>query len=254
MRTFGKTGGFTGRSNCLINYCDVTKSRNFFLCYKDFTATVTVATFGKTGGLTGGSNCFIGYRIVSKCCFENNTTNNTYTFVGAACMFVKFVSGCGHNFLCYEDFAATITVTTFGKTGVYTGGSNCTIGYRVMSKSCFEFSTTYNTNTCFGAVCMFAKGVSNCGNYLLCNKNFATTVTVRTFGKTSAFARRSNCLIGYRVMSKCCFEFSTAYSTSACVVAVSRSAGGMAESGNYLLCNKNFTATITVTTFGKTCI
>ena len=142
-------------------------------------------------------------------------------------MFSKFVACCGNNFLCYEDFAATITMATFGKTGAFARRSNCLIGYRVMSKCCFEFSTAYSTSACVETVCRSTCSMSERRNNFLCYEYFTTYRAVVAFGETGVYTIRCNSLIGY---------------------------GDVSESRNYFLCYEYFATTITVTTFGKTSV
>ena len=166
--------------------------------------------------LVGGISVFrIRYTqsiCLCKCeCFAVCGSDNAGTIVALVICFITCVAGSSYFFLCYENFVTCRAVLTFGKTGFFALGSDCSINNFGVTGSSYFFLCNKNLVT-NGAVLTFGKtgffalrsnssvnyfGVTGSSYFFLFHENFVTNGAVLTFGKTGFFTIGSNCSVNY---------------------------------------------------------
>ena len=163
MLTFGKTRVLTVGSLCRINNLGMTKCCNRLLCLENLATDRAFLTFGKTGLLAG--RLLGGNNLLGMICAEIRITCITNIILG---IFVG-VTKCGNSFLCYNDFATSRAVLTFGETGICAIGINRSINYLSMTLCRSKFSITNGTNLCVKTICLITRSMTKCSNSLLIN-------------------------------------------------------------------------------------
>ena len=250
MLTFGKTGCFAFRSNCIVNNLGVTGCEGYLLCYDNITANGAVRTFGKA----------VFFALRSNCCVSNLGVTESVggvgcVFITASCANVFGITVCGTSGI---DYSYSIVVFMVELRN----------GFFVNIIACRAYSV-FLTFFLFGSIFIYdpvAVGVTGCSNGLLCYDSITANGAVRTFGKTVFFAFRSNCCVndlGVRSQSYF-FLFYDNFITNGALGSIGETgfgagsilAGngcfGMTGCGVYLLCYDSITANGAVRTFGKT--
>ena len=250
----------------------VTKSRNYCLSNL-IVASCTMRAFGKTGVLAIGSNCRVGYHIVTECInLVINVSIITYRTC-VCCITISLTSRSGYNCvvavtkrrnnLLSNLVVASCTMRAFGKTGVLAIGSNCRIGYHIVTE-CLDSILTLDVIatrailicgvTGIQAICCLTcnvnKSMTESRNFSICRIITSGTGYVRiptNVGTSSSLCRMINF-----TMTKCGSNYYRTYCTSlSCCTGCSRTVG-VTLFCNSLLCNENFVTNRAVLTFSKT--
>ena len=163
--------------------------------------------------------------------------------------------------LCNENFAALGAVRSLCKTCVLTSGSNCLVGYNIVTERSNDCTgsfiiASYANTFLVSRVAFFCasridlgnvfNSVSHCRNYILCNENFAALGAVRTFGLTICSTSSSNCIISYYCVVFTAKVYATYFAT---VVFISC----MTLCRDYVLSKSGYTTNRALLAVSKTC-
>ena len=162
--------------------------------------------------VTGSGNLIICVVITACTGVSGVTVNGTS---GGSYFFAVSMTGSGNGFLRYENCSTTGTFLTGSKTGLSASGfyfgndvngmqfafvtqSRDDVGFGCITV--FTFASFYAVFFFGGRSCGFplAKVMAFCCYFFLSDKNFATSGTVRTFGKACAFASGGFCCVNNR--------------------------------------------------------
>ena len=246
LLTLGKTGVLTVSINCRDNFLGVTLS-----CYEH------LATYGtglsiftisfSTGCVTKRGDSFLSN--------ENLAANGTLLTLGKTGVITISINS-GDNFLgvtlsgnyglISKNLTANGALLALGKTVLGTGGLNCGSN-NLLVTLCLNYviligvatdGTDVSGVTVGGTGGSYSRGIIGMINLiksLLSLEYFVTYGTVRTFGKTGSGAGRFYGCINNYIVTESLNDLCATYGTGLSVFAVSLSAGGVTERGNFFL-------------------